>query len=254
MEDIDSALHRHLDRVFILSAIRHPAKISGVKERMRGVKFQEHFSQAQLFYNSLSDHERQHLINAISFELDHCDDPTVYTNAIPRLNDIAHELAKQVALNVGAPLPDKSGRVNHGMKSKGLSQPEFVPKIPTIKSRRVAILIADGFDSATVESMKAVLLAAGAVPFIIGPRRGEVYPAGKTAGKDKGVKADHHFEGQRSTMFDALFIPGGAEHVQALASNGRSLQWILEAFGHLKVIGAVGEGLHFFSSTANTFV
>lgn len=127
-----------------------------------------------------------------------------------------------------------------------MSQTEFVPSTPSIKSRRIAILVADGFDLAVVEGIKAVIKAGGALPFIIGPRRGEIYPAGKTAGKNSGLMADHHFEGQRSTMFDALFIPSGAEHVKSLMGNGRVKQWVLEAFGHLKAIGAVGEDI--FSS------
>ncbi|EJD04347.1 catalase-domain-containing protein [Fomitiporia mediterranea MF3/22] len=223
----------------------HPQKVVGVKMRARGAKFDEHWNQAQLFYNSLSEVEKTHLISAISFELDHCDDPTVYKTAILRLNDIDSELAKQVAINVGGPLPDKPGRQNHGRRAPRLSQFEFMPSTPTIKSRRIAILVADGFDLAVVDAMKAALSAAGALPFLIAPRRGEIYPEGQAFGKGQGVVADHHFEGQRSTMFDALFIPGGAESVKTLASNGRAIHWVLEAFGHLKTIGAVGEAVDF---------
>ncbi|KAG9314601.1 hypothetical protein JVU11DRAFT_5404 [Chiua virens] len=57
-----------------------------------------------------------------------------------------------------------------------------------------------------------------------------------------GVFADHHFEGQRSTLFDAIYIPSGKEHVRALAKNGRAIHWVREAFGHCKSIAAVGEG------------
>lgn len=213
-----------------------------MKQRIRGEKFKEHWSQAQLFYNSLSEIEKTHLISAISFELDHCGDPTVYKTAILRLNDIDFDLAKQVATNVGGPLPDKPGHANHGHKAPRLSQLDFMPETATIKSRRIAILVADGFDLSVVEAMKAAVSVAGALPFVIGPRRGEIFPAGTPVGKGKGVVADHHYEGQRSTMFDALFIPGGAESVRTLASNGRAIHWVLEAFGHLKTIGAVGEG------------
>lgn len=224
---------------------QHPAKISGIKERMRGVKFQEHYSQAQLFYNSLADHEKFHLIKAISFELSHCDDPLVYKNAIPRLNEIDHDMAVQVAKNVGGPTPSQPNQKNHGKKSKGLSQLDFMPKIPSIKSRRIAILVADGFDAGVVEAAKGAFVAAGAVPFVIGPRRGEIFPAGAS---EKGIFADHHYEGQRSTMFDAIFIPSGKECAQTLASNGRAIHWVLEAFGHLKAIGAVGEAVAFLES------
>lgn len=216
--------------------------MSGIKQRVKTPKFQEFHNQAQLFYNSLSPIEQAHLTKAFSFELDHCDDPLVFKPAIARINDVDRNLAQLVANNVGGTLPEKPGRPNHGKRTTGLSQFEFMPKVPTIKSRRIAILLADGFDMKEVTGMKTALLAAGAVPFIIGPRRGTIYSAGESKGSGKGVQADHHFEGQRSTMFDALFIPGGGESVKTLAGNGRSLHWMLEAFGHLKTIGAVGEG------------
>jgi catalase len=44
-------------------------------------------------------------------------------------------------------------------------------------------------------------------------------------------------------MFDALFIPGGKSSIVTLKKNGRALHWVREAFGHLKAIGATGEGV-----------
>ena len=86
-----------------------------------------------------------------------------------------------------------------------------------------------------------MIKAGGALPFLIAPRRGKIYPAGQQKG-DSGVMADHHFEAQRSTLFDALYIPSGAESAKTLKSNGRCIHWVREAFGHLKTIGAIGEG------------
>jgi len=183
--------------------------------------------------------------------LSHCDDETVYQNAIPRLMDIAPSMAKQVAVNVAGgtftsnkELERLEGQVqhlNHGKTAKGLSQMDFIPSVPSIKSRRIAILIADGFDLPVVQAMKAFILAGSATPFIIGPRRNVIH----SSGGGEGVKADHHYEGQRSTLFDAILVPSGAEHASALSKNGRAVHWVREAFGHLKVIGAVGEGVVF---------
>ncbi|KAF8151578.1 hypothetical protein B0H34DRAFT_134038 [Crassisporium funariophilum] len=44
-------------------------------------------------------------------------------------------------------------------------------------------------------------------------------------------------------MFDAICIPSGAKHAEALMSNGRAIHWIREAFGHCKAIGAIGPGV-----------
>jgi catalase len=112
--------------------------------------------------------------------------------------------------------------------------------VPSIKTRRVAILISDGFALSEVEAIKALLFASKAVPWIVGPRRGKIQAAGGAG----SVWADHHFEGQRSTMFDGLIIPSG-EHATKLAQNGRVVHWVREAFAHCKAIGAVGEGVTF---------
>src|SRR5436305_8617542 len=61
------------------------AKVEGISQRALSNKFKEHILQAQLFYNSLADHEKAHLIAALNFELDHCDDEIVYNRIVERL-------------------------------------------------------------------------------------------------------------------------------------------------------------------------
>ena len=226
-----------------LTATSYPQEVSGMKQRMRGSKFNEHFKQAQLFYNSLSPYEQAHLIDAISFELSHCNDQVVYETYTKVLNNIDFNLAKTVAMRVNGVVPEAPLRENHGKSSPTLSQSYYHPKKPTIASRRVAILVADGFSATEMEAVRAALYSASAVSFIIGPRRGKVYHAGQTVGVGEGVIADHSFEGQRSTLFDAIFIPPGEEHVRTLAATGRAVHWVREAFGHCKAIGAIGEGV-----------
>lgn len=223
--------------------VEYAAKIEGIKQRTKSKKFKEHFKQAQLFYNSLSPVEQSHVMNAFGFELDHCDDPIVYENLATRLADIDLDLAQQVAELVGAKVPQKAGNPNHGKKAKGLSQLEYAPVKPTIATRRIAIIIADGYDSVAFQSVKAAAGAAGAVPFIIGTKRSEIFSAGQKKEQGKGVKPDHHLEGFRSTMVDAVFVPGGRESVDTLKKNGRALHWVREAFGHLKAIGGTGEAV-----------
>ncbi|KAF8845348.1 catalase-domain-containing protein [Paxillus ammoniavirescens] len=212
-------------------------RLEGIKQRARGKKFQEHFDHAQLFFNSLAPYEKAHLISAISFELSHCEDPVVYRSYIKVLNDIDFDFAKCVAAKVGGEIPSQPGRPNHGKKSKGLSQRDFFPTEPTIVSRRIGILIADGFNAAEMHAVRAALTNFKAVCYIIGPRRSHILPM-SDQDTNLGVFADHHFEGQRSTLFDALYIPSGAVHVNTLAKNGRVVHWVREAFGHCKPIAA----------------
>ncbi|KAL4939676.1 hypothetical protein BDV06DRAFT_198365 [Aspergillus oleicola] len=219
----------------------HPQSISGFKRRDLSPKFQEYHNQAQLFYNSMSESEKVHITKAFSFELDHCDDPIVYERlAGTRLAELDLPLAQAVAEMVGAPIPEKALRPNHGKTSR-LSQMEYPPKVPGIQTRRIAIIIGDGYDKIAFEGMKASILGAGALPFVIGLKRSPIFAQGESKETGKGVIADHQYDGQRSTMFDATFIPGGS-HVKALQSNGQIRYWIAETFGHLKALAATGEG------------
>ncbi|KAI9728517.1 MAG: catalase A [Cirrosporium novae-zelandiae] len=226
--------------------LEFPAKVEGMKVRLKSKKFRDFFSQAQLFWNSMSPIEKAHIIAALSFELDHCDDPIVYERLVERLCDIDLELAKIVAIAVGAKTPSKQTTPNKGQKSPGLSQTYYASKKidfikPTIATRRIAILIGNGYDPVAFNGMIGVFKAAQAIPYIIGPSRQPIYADGES--KDgSGVCPDHHFEGMRSTLFDSIFIPGGP-HIQTLKTKGRVVHWIREAFGHLKAIGATGDAI-----------
>ncbi|KAI0481454.1 catalase-like domain-containing protein [Xylaria cf. heliscus] len=220
-----------------------PQSVRGIKARTKSAKFREHYNQAQLFYNSLSPPEKKHVADAFGFELDHCDDPIVYERISQRLADIDLELAQTVAEMVGGTKPSKATRINHGRKAKNLSQAELQPNKPTIATRRVAIIIADGFDKTVYNAITTTLKASGALPFTIGPRRSEIFPAGSEKVPGEGVKPDHHLEGARSTLFDAIFVPGGADSIKTLQKSGRAIHWLREAFGHLKAIGATGEAV-----------
>ncbi|QYS98720.1 Catalase [Trichoderma simmonsii] len=222
--------------------VDYPERVVGIKERAKSAKFKDHFSQAQLFFNSLSEIEKSHMLAAFSFELSHCDEPIVYERLVKRLADIDLGLAQSVGKMVGGAVPDKAGQANHGKKAKGLSQMEYLPDEPIIASRRIGIIVADGYDPIAFNAIYGAIQGAKAIPLVIGTHRSETFADGESQ-SGKGIVPDHHLEGQRSTMFDALFIPGGKQAIETLSKNGRALHYIREAFGHLKAIGATGEGV-----------
>lgn len=231
--------------------VEYAEKIVGMKARMKSKKFREHKNQAELFYNSLSAPEKIHVSNALGFELDHCDDPTVYGHMTTRLAEIDLELAQQVAEMVGGEMPREQTRSKHNKTAKGLSQLDYAPEKPTIATRMIAIIVADGYDAIAYNGIKAALTAAGALPFTISPRRSKIFAAGEDKSTGTGIVADHHLEGMRSTLFDSVFVPGGVQSVETLRKNGRALHWIREAFGHLKAIGATGEAVKFIKDACD---
>lgn len=127
-----------------------------------------------------------------------------------------------------------------------LSQTAFIPKEPTIASRRIAILVADGFDLAQVAAVRAALSSQSALTFVIGPRRAYINSSETGSGSEEsGLSADFSWESGRSTLFDALYIPGGAQSALTMRDSGRPVHWVREAFHHCKPIAASGEGVDF---------
>jgi catalase len=156
-----------------------------------------------------------------------------------RIAIVSSELAEMVATNVGGDLPSKPSK-NHGKKAKGLSQLEYLPEKPIIDTRRIAILLADGFDYNAYTTMKDALSERGAFVFTIGAQR-----KGVTSESGQKVVPDHFFTGMRSTLFDATFIPGGKHVADGLAKNGVAKFWITESFAHLKPIAGMNEAVPF---------
>ena len=216
----------------------YPERIDAAKIRQRSQSFSDHFSQATLFFNSMSEHEKEHIIAAYSFELGKVEREFIRAREVNDiLANIDLELAKRVAANLGLPAPAKGtveARKTSFDHSPALSQANLLPE--NIKTRKVAILAANGVDGAAIDAMKKALAAEGAHAKLLGPTSAPV----KTA-DGKSLPVDASMEGMPSVIFDAVFVPGGAASVKALSGDGVALHYVLEAYKHLKAIALHGE-------------
>nr|WP_315444876.1 catalase HPII [uncultured Pseudomonas sp.] len=216
----------------------YPERIDAAKIRQRSESFSDHFSQARLFFNSMSAHEKEHIIAAYSFELGKVEREFIRAREVNEiLANIDLELAKRVAANLGLPAPTKGTvevRKTSFDNSPSLSQANLLPE--NIKTRKVAILAANGVDGAAIGAMKKALAAEGAHAKLLGPTSAPV----KTA-DGKSLPVDASMEGMPSVIFDAVFVPGGAASVKALSGDGVALHYVLEAYKHLKAIALQGE-------------
>jgi len=109
-----------------------------------------------------------------------------------------------------------------------------------IKTRKVAILAADGVDGTAIDALKKALEAEGAHAKLLGPTSAPV----KTA-DGKRLKVDASMEGMPSIAFDAVFVPGGKDSVKALSGDGVALHFLLEAYKHLKAITVASDAKPF---------
>ena len=211
-------------------------KMQGHKIRERSESFQDHFSQATLFLNSLSKVEKEHLIKAAHFELGKVMHKEVKERVLGLFNHIDHEFAKMVAIGLGLPAPEKEVIPNHGKSSPALSM-ENQPK-DSIKTRKIAILAADGFNGAQLMGIQAALKAEGAIPMIVSKFGGKIKSA-------DGMEADveRTLLTSASVMFDAVYVPGGAKSVATLKKDEDALQFVKEAYKHCKALAATSEGM-----------
>ncbi|WP_017571071.1 catalase [Nocardiopsis halotolerans] len=210
-------------------------KVEGAKIRVRSESFADHYSQATLFYNSLSDWERQHLVDAFRFELGHCEELEVRQRVVANLNHVDHGLSVLVAEGIGVEPPEEEGTPNHGRSSPALSQ--ATTAFGSVVGRKVAVLVADGVDEAAVDAFREPLVGAGAVVELLAASDGAVRTS------DGGVvTVDRAYTTVSSVLYDAVVVTGGPDAARALAGDGGARHFVLEAYRHHKPLAAVGAG------------
>jgi catalase len=234
-------------------------RIDAQKIRARSASFFDHFSQATLFFNSQSEPEKGHIIRALRFELGKLETPAIRERMLGLLAQVDEGLANSVAEGLGLKVPAKLDKpMNMSVPADGDSrkfQPKRVtqavevspalsmvnnPNFPknTIKTRKIAVLLADGFDDAAVAEMNKALLTAGATPKTVAPRLGVV-----TGANGEELKVDFSFLTGSSVLFDAVYIPGGDASVSALKGQPEASEFVSEAYKHCKAIAASGAGV-----------
>jgi catalase len=217
-------------------------KLQGVVKRVRSESFSDHYTQARLFWNSISQVEKDHLVAAARFELGKVETEEVRKRMVEGFAKVDLGFARAVAEGIGVPAPDAPkvaprdvGDKRTVDKSPALSQ-KNQPK--SAKTRRVAILIADGVSGAEIDAVRKALVAEGAMPEIVGTRLGMIKTA--EGAEEKATSSLHTTD---SVLYDAVYVPGGRGSVDALLAMGKALAFVIQAFAHNKPIGASGEGV-----------
>lgn len=226
-------------------------RIDARKIRGRSKSFLDHFSQARLFFNSQSDPEKNHIIDALSFELGKVKMVDIRERMLGVLAHIEKGLAAAVAYNLGLhvpeiPLSELNGSVpadadpedyTPEQKEGVLAKSEALSMANTIKdsieTRKIAILAADGVDGKSLSKVKDTLVAQGAVVHIIAPKLGEI-----TAAEDQKIQVDESFLTAASVLYDAVYVPGGTNSAASLEAEANAVHFLNEAFKHCKAIAA----------------
>ncbi|SLF57412.1 Catalase CatB [Mycobacteroides abscessus subsp. bolletii] len=213
-------------------------RVDGHKIRQRAESFRDFYSQPRMFWNSMSAVEAQHIVSAFSFELGKVSaEAGIRERVVAQLNLVEHDLASQVALQLGLPAPAPQSADEALPPSPALSQ--LSTTRDSIATRRIAVLAADGVDIHGVELLRAALEESGAIVEILAPTGG-----GTLTGESGGeLRVDRAMTTMASVLYDAVVVPSGAESAWRLARNGFAVHFVSEAYKHLKPVAAYGAGL-----------
>jgi catalase len=215
-------------------AYRHyTERVEGQKIRTRSESFKDFYSQATLFWNSMSEWEQQHIVEALQFELGKVEREYIRERMLEHLAHVDHDLATQVAEGLGLQAPGErdAEAANHGRSSPALSQADQ-PR--SAQTRKVAVLAADGVDSGPIEQVLEKLRSSGVICEVLAPHGGKL---------NGGLEVDRPLQTMASVLYDAVLVAGGRESADALRSNGAAVRYVAEAYKHAKPLAAIGEGV-----------
>ena len=104
-----------------------------------------------------------------------------------------------------------------------------------IRTRKVAILVANGAEGTSIAAIQQALLDAGAIGRLVGPRIGAF-----TTTSGETMDADCSMENEPGFLFDGLVLPDGQAAVDALAADGHTMEFIKDQYRHCKTLLVLG--------------
>jgi catalase len=211
-----------------------PEEVSEEKTRRRTLTFADHYSQARQFFRSMTEPEQRHIISALAFELGKVETMAIRTRVLGHLANIDPNLLASVEAALG--MPGNADTIQPAVPPRDLPPSPALSLIqkakPTLKGRKVGVLIGDGFDDELLLALRAAVKSAGAALAVIAPKVG-----GAKSKTGKAVPADFALSAAPSIFFDAAAILLGSDCAKALSQEAAAVDWVRDAFGHLKVIG-----------------
>jgi catalase len=214
-----------------------PQNDEGSKLRQRSPSFDDHYSQARMFWRSMTESEQGHIVNAFGFELGKVETLAIRTRMLGHLHLIEPQLGKAVEGVLG--MEGTADRIKPVRAPIDLDPSPSLSiqkkAVSTLKGRKVGVLLGNGCDVNLLTEIKAAAKRAGAIVEVVARKVGGVASGGKT------IKADHALAAAPSCFFDAVAVVSGDEGIDELVGDADAAAWLRDAFGHLKVIAHTEE-------------
>ncbi len=238
-------------------------KIDGYKIRKRSSSFLDHFGQARLFFDSQTDVEQKHIIEALRFELGKVTRVEIRERMVGLLTFVNDELATQVAKGLGIKKIQKPKEpLNHSFPADA-NPSEYQPiEVPSslkkseklslmaspgknIKGRKIAVLAWDGVDSSLLSNYLDTFKKEGADSEIISSHGGFI----QSNQGNKSIKVDHSFLTTSSVLYDAVVVIGDSNKNEEPSMDANAIRFLDESYKHFKFIAINGEGQNLWNLT-----
>ncbi len=219
--------------------VHYAEKVEGRVIQARSESFKDHFSQARLFWNSMSPPEKQHIIDAFSFEVGKVNSRDVRQQVVDMFAHVDHAMANTIADNLGVNRPTgEQSQVT--ASSPALSQANTI-KVP--QTLKVAVLIGNGFNLPEVEMTIKTLRRYGVDYTIVSEKFGVI-----RSSEGQKVRVNETFLTTAPVLFDSLYVVGGTANNQAKLYSDIAY-FIDEAYKHYKPLGIATSGVPFFNAS-----
>ncbi|MFD2759699.1 catalase [Lentibacillus juripiscarius] len=217
----------------------YPEKVEGHKIRARSESFKDYFSQPRIFWNSMTAIEKQHLIEALSYQIGRVEREFVRQQAVNLLVNVDREMACIVADNVGVEHPSGTNvPVSTSYPSLSIFNTPYYAY-----TQKVGVLIGNGFNGKEVTNVLNYLQQCGVFIDIVSEKLGTVTGADGTK-----LKVDKTFLTTSPYLLDSLYVVGGSSLNQA-KFNQDITNFVDHAYTHYKPIGVASLGQSYIQAS-----
>ena len=205
----------------------YPTKVEGHVIRARSESFKDYFSQPRIFWNSLTPVEKQHLIEALSYQIGSCESKSVRQQAVNILVNVDQEMAYIIADNVGVKRPSGTNvPISTSYPSLSMMNSPYYAY-----TQKVGVLIGNGFNGQEVTNVLNLLEQHGVFVVIVSESLGTV-----TGSDGTKLKVDKTFLTSSPYLLDSLYIVGGKSQNEAKFYQD-IMYYTSVAYQHYKPIG-----------------
>ncbi len=212
---------------------RHATSVEGrVTRDLPSESFDDHFSQARLFFNSMSEVEKDDMVESFSYHLGKVKSRSVRQQTVDMFANVDTGLAAKLADTIGV---DRASvdHVDVSETSPSLSMTTTTYGPETV---RIGVLVGENFEDDALTSTLAALEQAGAFVHVISDRLGSRTGKGGTQ-----LEVDETFLTSHPTLFDAYYVVGGTSQQQKMFDD-EVTEFFRQAYKFFKPIGVAASG------------